>query len=243
MKESKQDNYYLKTEGNDFFQRNFNKQEIPELRPSKQVIYDEIIQSQIKFTRVLEYGGNYADLLYYLKKNNDIEEAVCVDASNEALDFGKEHYGDSLKFAHGTISNNEINDNPDFQNYFDLIIIDDVFGWVSRETILQSISNIDNVLANNGFLFIRDFYPDKRIKNQNHHVKEGFVYNFKVPNSHSSIFLASGIYEIEWQKIFFDNIGMSTGYESDNRFIYRWTDVILKKSHADYFNEIKQIKS
>lgn len=243
MKESKQDNYYLKTEGNDFFQRNFNKQETPELRPSKQVIYDEIIQSQIKFTRVLEYGGNYADLLYYLKKNNDIEEAVCIDASNEALDFGKKHYGDSLKFVHGTISNNEINDNPDFQNYFDLIIIDDVFGWVSRETILQSISNIDNVLANNGFLFIRDFYPDKRIKNQNHHVKEGFVYNFKVPNSHSSIFLASGIYEIEWQKIFFDNIGMSTGYESDNRFIYRWTDVILKKSHADYFNEIKQIKS
>ena len=243
MKVSKQDDYYLKIEGNSFFQRNFKNKQIPELRFNKQVIYDEIIQSKIKFNRVLEYGGNYADLLNYLKTNKKIDEAVCIDASKEALDFGKQNYGDSIKFIHGTISNNQINDDPAFQNYFDLIIVDDVFGWVSRETLFQSISNIDNVLADDGFLFIRDFYPDKRIKNQNHHVEEGFVYNYKVPNSHASLFLASGIYEIEWQKVFFDDIGMSTNYKSDDRFIYRWTDIILKKSYSENFTEIKQIKT
>jgi len=243
LKDSKQDDYYLKIEGNSFFQRNFKNKKTPELRPNKQIIYDEIKQSKIKFSKVLEYGGNYADLLNYLKKNERIDEAICVDASNDALDFGRKNYGDSIKFVHGTISNNKINDDPAFQNFFDLIIIDDVFGWVSRETLFQSITNIDNVLADGGFLFIRDFFPDKRIKNQNHHVKEGFVYNFKIPNSHASIFLASGIYEIEWQKVFYDDTEMSTNYKSDNPFIYRWADIILKKSHSGYFNEIKQIKT
>jgi hypothetical protein len=242
MKKSKQDEYYLKTEGNRYFQRNFENKKMPELRLNKQIIYDEIKQSKIKFNNVLEYGGNYADLLYYLKKNENIDEAICIDASNDALEFGRQNFDKSVKFIHGTISDNKINDDPKFQNFFDLVIIDDVFGWVSRETLFQSISNIDNILADNGFLFIRDFFPDKRIKNQNHHVKEGFIYNYKVPNSHASIFLNSGIYEVEWQKTFFDDIGMSTGYKSDNPFIYRWTDIILKKSYSNYFNELKQTK-
>lgn len=243
MKESKQDDYYLKIEGNSYFQRNFKDKPIPELRTNKKLIFDEIKESKIKFERVLEYGGNYGDLLNYLKVNENIKEVVCVDASKDALDFGKQNFGESIKFVHGTISNNEINDNPNFQNYFDLVVVDDVFGWISRETLLQSISNIDNVLADGGYLFIRDFFPDKLLKNQNHHIKDGFVYNFKVPSSHARIFLDTGIYEIEWQKVFFDNIGMSTDYKSDHRFIYRWTDIILKKSYTEYFSEVKPIKT
>ena len=99
-------------------------------------------------------------ILNYLKKNERIDEAICVDASNDALDFGRQNYGDSIKFVHGTISNNKINDDPAFQNFFDLIIIDDVFGWVSRETLFQSITTIDNALADVGFLFILDFFLD-----------------------------------------------------------------------------------
>ena len=102
---------------------------------------------------------------------------------------------------------------------------------------------IDNLLKDDGYLFIRDFNPDKLTKNQNHHVDEGFVYNYKLPNSHASIFLASGIYEIEWQKIYFDDTDISANYKSDNRFIYRWTDIILKKSYFKNFSESKQIKT
>ena len=120
MKKSKQDDYYLKVEGNSFFQRkNFKDKKVPELRLTKQIIYDEIKQSNIKFNRVLEYGGNYGDLLNYLKKNENIDEAICIDASNEALEFGRQNYGDSIKFSHGTIAHNQINDDPDFQNFFD----------------------------------------------------------------------------------------------------------------------------
>ena len=83
----------------------------------------------------------------------------------------------------------------------------------------------------------------KNTKNQNHHVKDEFVYNFKVENSHAGIFLASGIYQVEWQKIFFDKIGFSTSYKSDNLFNYRWIDVILRKSYSGFFSESKQLKS
>ena len=243
MKKSKQDEYYLNSEGNDFFKRNFANKEIPDLRLNKKVIYDEIKESGISYKRVLEFGGNYGDLLYNMRQNNDATECFNVEASKDAIEFGKKTFQDSVNFVHGTIANNDITNNEKFENYFDLIIIDDVLDWVSRETIFQSVTNIDNLLKDGGFVFIRDFYPDKNTKNQNHHVKDGFVYNFKVKNSHAGIFLASGIYQVEWQKIFFDKIGFSTSYKSDNLFNYRWTDVILRKSYSGFFSESKQLKS
>ena len=243
MKKSKQDEYYLNSEGDDFFKRNFANKEIPDLRLNKKVIYDEIKESGISYKRVLEFGGNYGDLLYNMKQNNDATECFNVEASKDAIEFGKKNFQDNVNFVHGTIANNDITNNEKFENYFDLIIIDDVLDWVSRETIFQSVTNIDNLLKDGGFVFIRDFYPDKNTKNQNHHVKDEFVYNFKVENSHAGIFLASGIYQVEWQKIFFDKIGFSTSYKSDNLFNYRWTDVILRKSYSGFFSESKQLKS
>ena len=243
MKKSKQDEYYLNSEGNDFFKRNFANREIPDLRLNKKVIYDEIKESGISYKRVLEFGGNYGDLLYNMKQNNDATECFNVEASKDAIEFGKKNFQDNVNFVHGTIANNDITNNEKFENYFDLIIIDDVLDWVSRETIFQSVTNIDNLLKDGGFVFIRDFYPDKNTKNQNHHVKDEFVYNFKVENSHAGIFLASGIYQVEWQKIFFDKIGFSTSYKSDNLFNYRWIDVILRKSYSGFFSESKQLKS
>ncbi len=243
MKKSKQDEYYLNSEGDDFFKRNFANREIPDLRLNKKVIYDEIKESGISYKRVLEFGGNYGDLLYNMKQNDDATECFNVEASKDAIEFGKKNFQDNVNFVHGTIANNDITNNEKFENYFDLIIIDDVLDWVSRETIFQSVTNIDNLLKDGGFVFIRDFYPDKNTKNQNHHVKDEFVYNFKVENSHAGIFLASGIYQVEWQKIFFDKIGFSTSYKCDNLFNYRWTDVILRKSYSGFFSESKQLKS
>jgi SAM-dependent methyltransferase len=237
MKESKQDNYYLVKEGNSFFHRNIKDDDIPELRTNKKVILDHINESKIEFQNVLEFGCNYGDLLFYFQNKNKLKNCIGVEPSSDAIEFGKKKYGKKIKLYNGTIAKNTINSNKKFENFFDLIIIDDVFGWVSRETILQSVANIDNLLKNDGHIFIRDFFPDKCIRNKNHHVKGGFVSNFKVPQSHASIFLSTGIYEIHWQKIFFDNIGMSTNYKTNNIFNYRWTDVILKKSYKNYFFE------
>jgi len=237
---SVQDKYYLENEGNDFFRRNFADKEIPNLRPAKKTILDHIAASGVDFSKVLEYGCCYGDLLSYLKGNGLALQCIGVEASKEAVSFGSKSYGDGVQLVHGTIGSNQINNDPDYAQYFDLVIVDDVFGWVSRETILHSIANIDQVLADNGCVFIRDFYPDKRVKNQNHHVKSGVVYNYKVPGSHAEIFMASGMYEVVYQKTYYDNIGISTAYQCDNAFNYRWTDVVLRKSINGYFNESKK---
>jgi hypothetical protein len=56
MKNSKQDDYYLNTEGNSFFQRNFKDKEVPELRLTKQFI---TLQEQKYFWEdcILGYRG------------------------------------------------------------------------------------------------------------------------------------------------------------------------------------------
>ena len=236
MKESVQDRVYLEEEGDAFFSRNIKDRDLPPLRDAKRVIRDHLGESAIPFKRVLEYGCNYGDLLFHLREQGGAEECVGVEASSQAVEFGQSRYGETVKLVQGTIAANSINDSGDYNNHFDLIIIDDVFGWVSRETLLTSIANIDALLADGGYVFIRDFYPDKRTRVRNHHVSGDRVFNYKIPGSHAAIFEATGMYEAEWQKVYYDNIGMSTGFKSDNRFIYRWTDVVLKKAYADYFH-------
>jgi len=240
MKVSEQDNYYLNLEGNSFFERNFENKNLPELRVGKQVILENIQISKIEFNNVLEYGCCYADLLAVLKtKHNKI--VMGVEASAKAIEFSRARYNNLFPLVHGTISDNEINKSPKYIGFFDLVIIDDVFGWVSRDTLFQSLANIDSMVKDGGYIFIRDFFPDRRIKNRNHHVKNTDIFNFKVPGSHASLFIASGMYETIFQKIYYDDIGISTTYKCDNTFNYRWTDLILQKSLSNYYNESKKV--
>lgn len=241
MKTSKQDNYYLEREGDDFFRRNYAGKKAPELRAAKQVILDHIKGSGVAFSKVLEYGCCYGDILAYFKRNGDAEECVGVEASQEAIDYGASLYDCDVRFVHGVIADNDVNRDPANAQHFDLVIVDDVFGWVSRETVMQSVANIDAMIADGGSLFIRDFYPDKRVRNRNHHVENDDVFNFKLPGSHASLFLASGMYEVVSQRVFYDDIGMSTAYVCDNQFNYRWVDVVLRKSVIDYFDESKKL--
>ncbi len=241
MKKSRQDQQYLTHEGDDFFRRNFAGRDLPVLRPNKTTILDEINASGIRYSRVLEYGCNYGDLLAYFRCEGLAEECRGVEASGAAVEFGRARYGEKVTFVQGTIADNDINTDDSLVGRFDLVIVDDVFSWVSRETLLHSAANIDNVLADGGHLFIRDFYPDKRVKNLNHHVADGSVYNYKVPGSHAGLFMATGMYEIRRQMIYYDDKGMSTDYKCDNPFNYRWTDTILQKSVRDYFSESKKL--
>jgi SAM-dependent methyltransferase len=242
MKKSIQDEYYLSTESDNFFDRMIkNKNDNATLRAHKVSIFEAIKESKVNTDNVLEFGCNYGDMLYRLVNEGHSKKCFGIEPSEKAVKFGTKKYGKSISLNRGTIADNKINESGEYNNSFDLIIIDDVFGWVSRETILQSIANIDSLVKDGGSIFIRDFYPDKRVKNLNHHISEESIFNYKIPFSHASIFEATGMFEVHWQKTYFDNIGMSTGYKCDNNFNYRWTDVILKKSLTGYFNESKKL--
>lgn len=235
MKKSKQDQHYLDKEGDDFFTRNFLGKAAPELRKNKESILEQLLALGVPFPRTLEFGCNYGDLLNQLSKRGLADDCVGVEASRKAIEFGRSLYQGNVVFHQGTIADNPVNDDSDSISPFDLVIVDDVFGWISRETIFQSVTNIDNTVREGGYLFIRDFFPNGKVKNPNHHVSDGSVFNFKVPGSHASIFLAAGIYEVVSQKIFMDRSEMSSGYKSSREFESRWADTILRKSHSAFF--------
>jgi SAM-dependent methyltransferase len=234
-----QDEYYLNKEGDDFFNRNFKGKEVPDLRFNKTTILECIKKSKIEFDSVVEFGCNYGDLLNYFKISG-CSDCVGIEASNQAIEFGEEQYGNSVDFFHGVIADNAISNDASNAGRFDLAIVDDVFSWVSRNSILFSISNVDKAVKEGGFIFIRDFKPHKFTKNRNHHIKDEEVFNFKVIGSHLQIFLATGMYEIVSENIYYDN-EMSAGYLCDNPFNYRWSDVILQKKSTDFFDDVTKV--
>jgi len=234
-----QDDYYLNKEGDDFFSRNFEGKEVPKLRPNKETILDCIVNSKIEFTSVIEFGCNYGDLLNYFSEELS-KTSVGIEASNKAVNQGRKLYGSNIELHHGIITDNAISNNHNNDALFDLAIVDDVFSWVSRNTILQSIANVDRAIKDGGFLFVRDFKPHKFTKNRNHHISDSEVYNFKVIGSHFQILLATGMYEIVSENIYYDK-SMSGAYKCDNSFNFRWSDVVLQKKCTDYFDDVVKI--
>ena len=111
----------------------------------------------------------------------------------------------------------------------DLAMVNDVFCWMSRESLMTSIRNIDSKIRIGGLLLIRDFYSDKKVKNKNRHAAGESIYCHKIPGSHSSIFEATGMYEVVKSRIFSDE---SFSLSHANEFGWlenRWRDVLLKK--------------
>lgn len=240
MQRSAQDDYYLTKEGDDYFQRNFGGKEPPRLRMHKISIHEQIVELGVAGKAVLEYGCCYGDLLAVLAEEPG-RLCVGIEASSDAVAFGRRHYGEMVQFHHGTIAENPVNAAPEYRGRFDLVIVDDVFGWVSRETLFQSFANIDQMLAEGGHLFIRDFYPIEKLKNRNHHVADAEVFNYKIPGSHARLFENAGLYEIISQRIWIDKTPMSTTYKGNRQFGSRWADTVLRKSTTGYYQAVEKI--
>ncbi len=237
MKESIQDSYYLSTEGDQFFDRSIKSKATKELRKNKQEILN-FIQNALgdkKIDNILEYGCNYGDLINYFSNIENIN-AYGIEASQKAVEHGKALFGDDINIFQGTIANNQINQDNKYTGFFDLIIIEDVFGWVSRETLFQSIANIDNVLKDGGIIFIRDFYMNQRIKNKNIHIDDEDIFCYKLADGYSKIFIDTGLYEIVSQKIWNDSsLQLTDKFKSAREFENRWSDTIIKKSFNNYY--------
>lgn len=236
MKESRQDRYYLEVEGDKFFERNMSAVDPRKLRPHKARIAEQIAECGLQPRRVLEYGCNYADLLNHYAVQEQGVECVGVEVSAKALELGRASYGDRVRLCHGTIARNEINDDPDFRGHFDLVIVDDVLCWVSRETIFESVANIDDVLQEGGLLYLREFYPQANRRNANHHVSDEAVFCYKPAGPHYRMLTASGVYEIVWQKVTLDHADNWVRERGKDAFDSRWVDTILRKSLTEFFD-------
>ncbi len=231
---STQDEEYLEHEADAFFERNHADAATDRLRRKKREIVEAVASCGIEPRRVLEYGCNYGDLLDYYATRG-AERCVGVEPSAKAVEFGRDAYGDSIELHRGTIAENPVRDDAMFGGFFDLVVVDDVFCWVSRETIFASVANIDRALADGGHLFIREFLPPQSVRNVNRHVAGDRVYCYKPARTHASMFLGAGSYEVVWRRVWIDADDAWVKERGASALESRWQDVLLEKSWSKFF--------
>jgi hypothetical protein len=230
MKKSDQDQYYLDVEGDSFFNRNtYDFDQLPE---KKKEFIDYFIKDLIgeKIDNILEIGCHIGDLLDYSVTALNAKQGWGIEPSHQAIIEGNKRFSHQCNLIHGVIGNSALLDNVP---KCELVIVNDVFCWISRETILQSITNIDSIITESGYLLIRDFLPDRRLRNRNHHITDAEIYCHKILGSHTAIFCQTGNYQIISSKVFTDNSSTLSKTKEYDSIENRWMDTLLQKKWID----------
>jgi len=180
-----QDSVFKESEGDAWFERNREKLRhfSPYYDPPSQLIYTY----KLKPTKILEVGAANGVRLAALFDSLNGPCVTAVEVSRAAIEDGKAWHK-NVVFVQGEISNIPIKDT------FDLVIVNFVLHWVSRDNLLRAVAEVDRLLCDGGHLIIGDFYPSNRTKNPYHHVAADEVYTYK--QDYSAIFTASGLYHV-----------------------------------------------
>jgi len=153
----------------------------------------------LKKKTILEIGCFVGDLLFFLKKNYNCN-VFGIDASKKACNFSKKYF--NLKIENKIFIESQYFKikKKNFEK-FDIIICDDVLSWMSRKNIIQTLSSIDYILKENGYIFFKDYLVKKNFCFKNHHYPKEKIYSFKQEGGHKKIFLWSGRYKLIFEKI------------------------------------------
>lgn len=230
-----QDDFYLKKEANDFFDRwslTSGKEYDGYLRQNKKSILSLIDKNlSLHNLRVLEVGCFVGDLLSHLKENFSCD-VFGIEASSKACEKSKNLFNleiENSNFIGSSIFKLE----KSVQSSFDLIIFDDVLSWMGRNNILQVIAITDWLLRDGGSIFIRDFSPGFSFAYENHHQKGSGIYNFKQSNGHRKFFLESGMYFEKYSKVYTDKLLQKVVTQRPDSSI--WSDSLITKSKEHLF--------
>ncbi len=234
MRSSDQDRHYLDVEADAFYQRNHAASDATVLRSGKRQIFDAIAAAGVVPKRIVEFGCQYGDLLDHYARELGAE-CIGIEPSKRAVERGLESYQGRVRLLQGTMAENAINADSAQTGRFDLVVVDDVFCWVSRETLYHSVANVDDLIGEGGFLFIREFAPLEHRRNRNHHVEDQEVWCYKPAAGHSALFVASGVYQVVWQRTWIDHSDGWVAEQEHSAFESRWCDSVLRKSTSDYY--------
>lgn len=106
-----------------------------------------LIEKPSHSLKVLEIGAAYGETLYYLKQNNIASEVVGVDLFEDKKN--KQNYKPLDNFIFGNIEEIEL---PQYENYFDLILLPDVLEHlIEPKKVLQKIKKY---LSTNGKIIV-----------------------------------------------------------------------------------------
>jgi SAM-dependent methyltransferase len=134
--------------------------------------------------RVLEIGAANGFRLAAIHQCTGAE-AVAVEPSAQAVLNGKASFP-FITFIRGTASAVPLRES------FDLVIVNFVFHWIDRQSLLRAVAEVDRLVRDGGYLLIGDFYPANQLQVRYHHLESEEVYTYK--QNYAATFLASGLY-------------------------------------------------
>lgn len=180
-----QDDIFMSDEGNQWFKRNRDAI-MDQNRFDWPINIIESLEGKEKIGRILELGCANGWRLARIKNMFPGNvELYGSDVSKEAITDGMSRYSD-LRLKPGLLS--EI----PFDLMFDLVIVNFVFHWVDRKSLVKSIAEIDRVICDQGLLIVGDFLPDFPQKRPYHHLPGQNVFTYK--QDYAKIFKAFGTY-------------------------------------------------
>ena len=206
-----QDHFYKKKEADEFFDRwvkNNNNEYYSTLdkkiRKEKLNILNCLKSNiSLKKKNILEIGCFVGDLLFYLKKRFNCK-VNGVDASKKACNLSKKIFDLKIENKIFIESKYFIINKENFQK-FDLIICDDVLSWMDRKSIIQTLSAIDYLLKDGGYIFMKDYDVKKNFCFKNHHHPKKKIFSFKQKEGHKSFYIWTGNYKLIYEKLFITN--------------------------------------
>lgn len=110
---------------------------------------------------------------------------IAVEPSHTAIESGMRQYP-AVQYVQATAANIPVNEPAD------LVIVNYVLHWIDRALLTKSITEIDRLVCDGGFLLLGDFLPDHPCKVAYHHADGIKTYK----QDYSSLFLSTGAYRL-----------------------------------------------
>ncbi len=218
----KQGQIFASTEGNAWFAR--NKPDIELFDAETDFPLRLMRLYGLRPERVLEVGAANGYRLAEIADRYGAE-VVAVESSEMAVHDGKSAFP-SVNFVRADASAIPLRDS------YDLVIVNATFHWIDRDKLMPTMSAIDGLLEDGGFLIIGDFLPSGPAAVGYSHLPEQQVYTYK--QDYAATFVASGMYHAVC--LLTGRAGsktLTTDVTEDNR-IGIW---LLKKSLTGHYRE------
>ena len=235
-----QEQVYAETEANSFFRRNFSQINLEPsgLRKEKEDIYQNIVdhyEYRLSSLHVLEIGCCIGDLIN--KFRNDFScNVVGIEPSSLACEYALSKF--NLPLINDVYNQTEyFGFHPSSCLAFDIVIVDDVLSWMSREIILPALASIDWLVKPRGCIYLRDFCPPVDFAYPNHHQLGKNVYNYKVAGGHKKFFLNSGNYFLRQEFVRADSQYQKITTSRPDFMI--WSDAIIVKHELPLYPRLE----
>jgi len=164
----KQKDFFLKSEGDKWFERNRDKI-VNKLIQGQDVVVTQLLDLPPPLERILEIGCSNG---YRLEWLNKILNCECkgIEPSAKAVEEARKK---GLDVQQGTADSL-----PYPSNYFDVVIFGFCLYLCDREDLFKIAYEADRVLKNPGWLIIHDFFSKTSCKNEYHHLPG--LYSYKM---------------------------------------------------------------